>query len=49
MMRTIASFTLASAVAVTAVGVSGQTKPKTGEWTTYGRDSAPVKVTRLDR
>src|SRR6266850_4336248 len=31
------------------IGVSGQTKPKPGEWTTYGADLASTRYSPLDQ
>jgi len=49
MMRRVGSFTLAAAIAVTAVGLRGQTRPKGGEWTTYGGDLASTRYSPLDQ
>src|SRR5512144_2963708 len=45
----VASFTLAAALTVTSTGLRGQTKPKVGEWTTYGGDLASTRYSPLDQ
>src|SRR5512138_284616 len=40
---------VAIAVAALAAGVHGQSKPKAGEWTTYGGDLASTRSSPLDQ
>jgi quinoprotein glucose dehydrogenase len=48
MMRRASAVSLAAAV-VWTVAVNGQTKPRTGEWTTYGGDLASTRYSPLDQ
>jgi len=49
MMRKLVLFMCAAALASTTVGLRGQTKSKTGEWTTYGGDLASTRYAPLDQ
>src|SRR5919106_1488237 len=49
MVRRVASFLLASALAVTTVGLRGQTSSKPGEWPTYGGDLTSTRYSSLDQ
>src|SRR5581483_2884213 len=48
MIRTASGVALAAAV-VWTVAVNGQTKTRTGEWTTYGGDLASTRYSPLDQ
>jgi quinoprotein glucose dehydrogenase len=49
MIRKVFSATLMAALAVTTVGLRGQTKAKVGEWPTYGGDLASTRYSPLDQ
>jgi quinoprotein glucose dehydrogenase len=48
-MKRASLLAVLSAIAATTIGVSGQTKPKVGEWTTYGGDLASTRYSPLDQ
>jgi quinoprotein glucose dehydrogenase len=49
MIRKVFSVTLMAALALTTVGLRGQTKAKVGEWPTYGGDLASTRYSPLDQ
>jgi quinoprotein glucose dehydrogenase len=48
-MRSIFSVVLVAALALTTVGLRGQTRGKAGEWSTYGGDLASTRYSPLDQ
>ena len=48
-MRKLALLCVACALIATTVSLVGQTRPKPGEWTTYGADLASTRYSPLDQ
>jgi quinoprotein glucose dehydrogenase len=48
-MKRISLLAVVTTVAAATISVSGQTRPKVGEWTTYGGDLASTRYSPLDQ